>query len=417
MSSNPDVAPTDDIEAPSSGHQFRQLLTTKGFLALVISNTLGFSGEALRLAAQAWWILDEGGSNTAVGLSAGLRVIPVILISLYAGVMIDRFGGKRVLLYERWILVLLALATAFLLFWDGVEIWHIVVLSTVAGTTIAIGMPATNTLVAEIVPKDLRPQANILNQFGPSAGRTIGPLLAGILIAVWNAATAFVGLAVVYVISSLITMRIPARGTVNNSAASAIQQIREGIRYIRRNSVVMWILILIGFSTIFWALIGPLLPAMAIQVLNTSEIGFGWMYGAMAIGNAVASIGLARLGKPKRAAPSLLLAATMYGAGLVLLGFTHTYWLSLLYLFLMGLRYPLWIAPIMTMLQNYTAPEHLGRVMAVHAIAIQSVSIGWLLGGWLLDVIGIPATAIVGVVGGWTVLLIVMIRSKELRAS
>jgi MFS family permease len=252
VSSNPDVAPTDDIEAPSSGHQFRQLLTTKGFLALVISNTLGFSGEALRLAAQAWWILDEGGSNTAVGLSAGLRVIPVILISLYAGVMIDRFGGKRVLLYERWILVLLALATAFLLFWDGVEIWHIVVLSTVAGTTIAIGMPATNTLVAEIVPKDLRPQANILNQFGPSAGRTIGPLLAGILIAVWNAATAFVGLAVVYVISSLITMRIPARGTINNSAASAIQQIREGIRYIRRNSVVMWILILIGFSTIFW---------------------------------------------------------------------------------------------------------------------------------------------------------------------
>ena len=91
--------------------------------------------------------------------------------------------------------------------------------------------------------------------------------------------------------------------------------------------------------------------------------------------------------------------------------------LSLLYLFLMGLGYPLWIAPIMTMLQNYTAPEHLGRVMAVHAIAIQSVSIGWLLGGWLLDVIGIPATAIVGVVGGWTVLLIVMIRSKELRAS
>ena len=80
--------------------RFRRLLTTRGFVALVTANALGYAGEQMRIAAQAWGILDEGGSNTAVGLAAGLRLVPVVLISLYAGVMIDRFGGKRVLLVE-----------------------------------------------------------------------------------------------------------------------------------------------------------------------------------------------------------------------------------------------------------------------------------------------------------------------------
>ena len=53
--------------------------------------------------------------------------------------------------------------------------------------------------------------------------------------------------------------------------------------------------------------------------------------------------------------------------------------------------------------------------MAVQAIAVQSASIAWLLGGWLLDAIGIPATAVIGVAGGWTILLIVMFASKDLR--
>ena len=224
------IEPVLPVEATvETRSPFKRLLTTQGFLALVISNALGFGGEQMRIAAQAWWILDEGGSNTAVGLAAGLRIIPVVLISLYAGVMIDRFGGKRVLLLERWLLVLLAIATALLLLWDGVEIWHIVAISTIAGTTIAIGMPATNTLVPEIVPMELRTQGNLLNLLGPSAGRTFGPLLASVLIAVRNASTAFFGLAGIYVLAALVTMRLPNSRPMATGASSAIIQIKEGL--------------------------------------------------------------------------------------------------------------------------------------------------------------------------------------------
>ncbi len=133
----------------------RRLFTSRSFVALFLSNALGFGGEQMRLAAQSWWILDEGGSNTVMGLAAGLRVVPVIILTLYAGVLIDRFGGKRVLILERMLLILLAIATGAILLFDQVEIWHIVILSTAAGATIALGVPATQTLVPEVVPKDL----------------------------------------------------------------------------------------------------------------------------------------------------------------------------------------------------------------------------------------------------------------------
>ena len=245
------------------------------------------------LAVQAWWILDEGGSNTAVGLAAGLRVVPVVLISLYAGVMIDRFGGKRVLLVERWLLVALALATALVLLSDGARIWHIVMLSTIAGATIAIGMPATQTLVPEIVPTHLRSSANLLNQLGPSAGRTIGPLLAGMLIAVRNAATAFFGLIAIYVLAVVTTMRLPTSRAGAAAPGSAIQQIADGYRYILRTPMIFWVLFLATFPIMFIGLGVPLLPAVAVEVLDTSEVQFGWMWGTVSIGMASSAILLA----------------------------------------------------------------------------------------------------------------------------
>ena len=406
-----------------SRSRFRRLLTTRGFVALVTANALGFGGEQMRIAAQLWWILDEGGSNTAVGLAAGLRLIPVVLISLYAGVMIDRFGGKRVLLVERWLLVALALATALALLSDGVKVWHIVVLSTTAGATIAIGSPATQTLVPEIVTTDLRPSANLLNQIGPSAGRTFGPLVAGILIAVRNAATAFFGLTAVYVMAVVVTMRLPASRAGAAAPGSAIQQIVDGYRYIYRTPVLFWALYLQTFPEIFLGIALPLVPAIAVEVLDTSEVQYGWMWGALSIGSAATAILLASLGGFRRNGATMVVAALIYSASIVPLGLTQSYWLALVFLCGIGIAggigiaVPMWVAAGITILQNFSAPEYRGRVMAVYGMTLSGIFASWLLGGWLIDVIGIFPTVLVAVGGTWTLLLTAMIASKELRSS
>ena len=246
--------------------------------------------------------------------------------------MIDRFGGKRVLLLERCLLVALALATALVLLSDGARVWHIVTLSTIAGATIAIGFPATQTLVPELVPTDLRPSANLLNQIGPSAGRTFGPLLAGMLIAVRNAATAFFGLTAVYVVSVAATMRLPASRVGAAAPGSAIRQIADAYRYVRRTPVLLWALFVQSFSVIFFGMVFPLVPAIAVEVLGTSEVQFGWMWGALAIGQASTAILLASLGGFRRNGNAMVAAALIFSLCLVPFGLTHTYWLALVFL-------------------------------------------------------------------------------------
>ena len=106
-----------------------------------------------------------------------------MIIALYAGVLIDRVGGKRVLILERILLIFLAAITDLILLFDQVEIWHIIVLSTITGSTIALGLPTTQSLVPQVVSEEDRQAANSMNQLGYATGRTLGPLEAGILIA------------------------------------------------------------------------------------------------------------------------------------------------------------------------------------------------------------------------------------------
>ena len=104
-----------------------------------------------------------------------------MIITLYAGVLIDRVGGKRVLILERILLIFLAVITGLILLFDQVEIWHIIVLSTITGSTIALSLPTTQSLVPQVVSEEDRQAANSMNQLGYATGRTLGPLEAGIL--------------------------------------------------------------------------------------------------------------------------------------------------------------------------------------------------------------------------------------------
>ena len=124
----PGSDPPEDKRSP-----LRRLFSSRSFIALFITNALAFGGEQMRFAAQSWWILEEGGSKTEMGFAAGLRVIPVVIITPYPGVLIDRLGAKRILAVVQAFLLLLAIITGLILLVDRVQIWHVVVRSTVGG--------------------------------------------------------------------------------------------------------------------------------------------------------------------------------------------------------------------------------------------------------------------------------------------
>ena len=408
MASTPEPQPKD-TRSP-----IRRLLTSRSFVALFISNTLGFGGEQMRLAAQSWWILGEGGSKTEMGLAAGLRIFPVVIIGLYAGVMVDRYGGKRILIVERGSLIFLALVTASILLFDQVQIWHVIVLSTIAGATIALGTPATQTLVPAVVPKDLLQSANSLNQIGLALGRTLGPLLGGVLIAVRSAALALFGLAAVYMAALVTTFGITAKHERTSSSDSAIRQTIDGFSHIRQNPVLVGTLIS-ALATIFYGMFFPIIPVYAKDVLEVGEVKFAWMWGAVAIGQASAALAIASRGGFQRKSVGMMVGAGVFSVGMVGFGLSETYWLSLVLLFVSGLGFPLVVTAWITLLQTHSAPEYRGRVLAIYAITMQGISIAWILGGWLMDLIGEFPTVLVSVGCGTAIMALAMIASRDFR--
>ena len=409
---------TDDSEPTSEDKRspLRRLIASRSFVALFAASALAYGGEQMRLAAQSWWILEEGGSKSEMGLAAGLRFIPVVVISLYAGVMIDRFGGKRMVILERGVLIFLAIITAAILLFDRVEIWHIVALSTLAGSTIAFGRPAETTIVADVVPRDMLQPANSMNQMGDALGRTLGPLLAGILIAIKSAALAFFGLAVVYFLSLLTVFGIRAKHTPSTNSGSATSEIRAGLRYVGETSILKWTIVISG-ALLFFGMVFAIVPVYAHDVLEVNEVQFGWMWGATAIGQVTASLTVVAKGGFKKLSTGMVSGALVFSVGFLGFGLSQNYYLSLVMLFITGMGFPLWTSSIRTMLQSHSKPEYLGRVMAVFTISIQGQYIGWILSGVLMDTIGNFPTVLVAVFGGLTIVLITMVSSKEFRSA
>jgi MFS family permease len=405
-----------DTDTPAKKQSpLTSLLRSRSFVALFASSTLGVTGENMRIAAQSWWILDVGGSNTQVGLAAGLRIIPLFILTLYAGVLVDRVGGKRVMIAMRSVLLLLAVATALILFSANPQIWQVITIAVVAGGVIAFGMPASQTLVAEIVPEDIRPSANSLFQVGSSVGSTAGPLLVSVLIAVRDAGTAFLGLVTVYAISILGALGITSARQQTTSDESTWKQLIEGFRYVRRTPILLWIITL-DFAIVFYGMVMPIVPAYATQVLDASAVQYGWMWGALALGQGLTGLVMAIFGVFKRSYLMLVSAASVFTVGMVIFGLSETYLVSLGGLFVTGIAFPLWGATLITLVQKHSDARYRGRVLAIFSIpAFQGGSVAWMLGGVLLDAIGEFETVAVCLVGGWVMLLAALAFSRDLR--
>lgn len=157
------------------------------------------------------------------------------------------------------------------------------------------------------------------------------------------------------------------------------------------------------------------MPVYARDVLGVNEVKFGWMWGALAIGQAAGAFAIAARGGFRRKPYGVTAGAIVFGLGLARFGLSDTYWLSLVFLFVSGIGFPLWVTPVVTLLQDHSVPEYRGRVMAVYTIPLQGVSIGWMLGGVLMGLIGNYPTVLVSIFGGWVVGGVALVASRDFR--
>ncbi len=384
------------------------------FKWLFYSNLANSIGVELRLMAQSWLILELGGSQMWLGAANGLRIIPFFLASLIAGLLIDRVGGRTILLWDRLGLLIIAALTAVVVLADVVQVWHVVALSVASGGVIALGVPSSNTLVTELVPRERLQTANSLNTFTFSIARALGPMDGGVLVAAMGLAAPWLALVALYTIAALCTLGLPKVQMAPIDETSGWTRLNEGLRYVRTHPIISRIMLL-AFSLLVGSTIMPIWPVYARDRFDVGSSGFGWMMAVFALGQGLSALYITGRSNWSRQSVPILYASTIWSICMVVFGFSTSYSLSLVALFCMGTAVPPWMTSLTTLLQTKSDRAMLGRVMAVYGMSMQVGMFGWFIGGWVGELIGNDWMLLITGVTFFLLHFALILTSKELR--
>ena len=350
-------------------------------------------GTWMQIVAQGWLVYQLTDSPLYLGLVSFAASVPVFVLSLGAGAIIDRLPRRRVLVATQTSAMLLAFVLAFLTFSGLVQPWHILVLSFLLGVVNAFDGTARQTFVKDLVGKEDLMNAIALNSATFNTSRLIGPALAGLALATVGAGWCFLlnGLSFLAVIVALLRMKLPAfvpparRGPL-------VAEIGEGLRYIRHDPIVLPVIGLVVVSSVFGFSYNALLPAYARDVLQVGAQGLGLLSTAVGLGALAGALWVASSGRSQHKGWLLTFGSLLFPVMLCLLAFTDTFAVALLVLVGAGLGFMVQNATANTLVQT-TVPDDLrGRVMSVYMLAFFGMSpIGSLQGGAVAERWGVAA--------------------------
>ncbi|GIF52472.1 MFS transporter [Asanoa ferruginea] len=361
------------------------------FASLGIRNyRLYFSGQTISVAgswmqniAVGWLVLELTGSGTILGFVTAAKFVPLVVLGPWGGLVADRVDNRKLLL---WTQVAQAVLTAVLaaLVWAGAAtVPLLVIVVFTIGLVNVLDGPSRQSLIPQLVQRELVGNAIALNSITLNLARIVGPAIGGVLIAHLGLTPCFVINALSFgpVIASLLLLRsseiIPAKRQVSGKG-----QIRAGISYIRRTPALALPMIMVTvIGTLAWEF--PVtLPLLTTTTFHQAASGYGTAMAFLAAGALGGGLVAARrhhISVRSLAYSSMLCGLTISAAGLApSLTLTHVA------LMFVGASVTSFNSAAKTVMQLASAPEFRGRVMGLWQIAWQgSAVIGGPVVGWI----------------------------------
>jgi MFS family permease len=327
-------------------------------------------GTWMQMTAQAWLVLTLTHSSTALGGIVALQTLPVLLLAPYGGVIADRVDKRKLMVALQTVMGVQALVLGVLTITHSVKVWEIGALAALLGLNNAFENPARQSFMMEMVgPAHLR-NAVTLNSVLVNVARSIGPAVAGVLIATTGEGVCFLVNAgsFVAVVASLMTMKRSELDPVV-PAPRAPGQLREGFSYVRSKRELAIPLLMMGAVGCLTYEFQVSLPVMARHGLNAGATGYGFMTAAMGVGAVVGGLFVAARGRTGQG--PLVLAATAFGIAVGLAALAPNLGTELVLLALTGASSIAFMSTGNSTLQLNADPSMRGRVMSLWFVAFQ----------------------------------------------
>ncbi|HEY1591748.1 MAG TPA: MFS transporter [Solirubrobacteraceae bacterium] len=381
-------------------------LSVPNFRRYYGGQAISLTGTWMQMTAQAWLVLRLTHSSTALGGIVALQTLPVLLLAPYGGVIADRVDKRKLMIGLQMLMGLQALALGLLTVTGEVQVWQIGVLAAILGVNNAFENPSRQSFMLEMVGPDHLRNAVSLNSVLVNVARTVGPAVAGILIATVGDGVCFLvnAASFVFVVGSLATMDLSALKP-SKPAPRARGQLREGLRYVRSRRELLIPLVMMGIVGCLTYEFQVTLPVMASHGLHAGAAGFGFMTAAMGVGAVIGGLLVAHRGKT--GIRPLTMAAAAFGVMVALAALAPSLPVELVALALVGGASISFMATGNSTLQLQADSSMRGRVMSLWFVAFQgSTPIGGPIVGWTMAMLGARAGLGLGAVAALAVAVI-----------
>jgi MFS family permease len=357
-------------------------------------------GTWMQIVAQNWLVLSLTNSAFYLGLDAFLQQLPIILFTLIGGVLADRRDRRRTLLASQYVQMATSGTLAVLMYLQVVEVWHILVLSSITGLAQAFGGPAYQSLIPSLVDKKDLPNAVALNSIQFNVARVIGPLLFGATLAAFTrwgysesqamnacfALNAMSFLVVIYTLLLLHVKHIPAPAT-----GGMRDQLWSGLQYVKADGTLVALIALAAATTFLGFAVLTFLPLFAQRVFQEGASTYSHLMAFSGAGSILGALIVAWLGKFPRMGLTALITQAVYGMLIILFAASRILWLSDLLLFLTGAALMVVFSTVTSLVQLIAPNDMRGRVMSIYMLAFRGgMPLGSLVSGYLATLISAP---------------------------
>ena len=390
-------------------------IASRSFRYLFLGTALTMSGNFMQQVAQGWLVYDLTSSPTWLGIVSFARGVPMLVLALPAGVLVDRFDRRLVLIVAQGLTALVAVVLAALIWTGLIQPWHVAATALVSGSLFVLIIPARQALVPATVDRAQMSAAIALMSVGQNSGRIIGPSLAGLLIALFGVAISFAAQAGGFLLALVCSALLPPQPSARTARRrTAAQDLIEGLRYVREDPTVLALMSLQAIPAFLIMPYVQLLPIFARDILRTGPDGLGMLMTANGIGAVLGAVCIVMLPSRRH---GVFLFGSLAAFGFLLAVFAASDWLplSIAIMGLIGAAQAIYLATNNTLVQLATPDALRGRVMSVYMMTWGLMPLGSLPQGLLADWLGAP------IVAGGTGLLsclvvaLVALRSPALR--
>ena len=355
-------------------------------------------GSWIQSTAQGWLVYDLTHSALMLGMVGFLGSLPVMCLTLFAGVLADRVDRRRLLLLTQSVLMISAFILGLLTSAGVVTVWHVMVLATLSGFAGAFDMPVRQSVVPTLVERPHIMNAIALMSSAFNSARIIGPAIAGMLVPIIGIGKCFLINSATYLafITAIALIRIETFRKAEDQS-SIWKDFQSGLRYVRGNKTVRTLVCMAAVPSVFAMPYATLMPVFATEVLHMGVRGLGMLMSAVGIGGLTGALTMAMLSRSERKGRILTAASFALPIVLILFATSQAFHMSVAYLIGVGFSNLLYLTSVNTLIQTTVPDELRGRAISAYMFAFVGLApIGQLIMGAVANSIGAPLAVTCG---------------------